>query len=435
MSTEVAAAIIATAVMVVLLAGGIPIAIGLGIAGCTGIFLIGGETGLLMAPHSIFAHLNNWVLVAIPLFVFAGQVIVSIGVGAQLFTAGQRWLGRFPGGLGLGTIGAATVFAACSGSVTASTAGIGRVAVPEMINQGYSPRLACGCMGGAGGIATVIPPSIGFIVYGWLSGMSVGKLFIAGIIPGLLLAITESIVVISWAKLKPGSAGAVQNFSWRERWRSLLPIWPVAIIVFSVLGTIYLGICTPTEAGGIAAIAALFLGWAYYRKINWQTLKTSFMEAARVTGQLAIIITGAMIFGHFLALSRVSVEICQWVGSLPLPPIGIAVIMTAMLFILGCFMDVLAIQLIFLPLLIAIAQQFGLDLIWFGVISVVAMEVAAITPPFGLNLFILKTLIPEVSYGDIIMGNLPFVLSDTFTLALVVTFPWLSLVLPSLMSV
>lgn len=432
MTTDVAA-IIAIAMMAVLLASGMPIAVGLGIAGAVGIFLIKGVLGLMLVPATIYGNLDTWTLVAIPLFVLMAQTVVVMGLGSDLFTAGQKWLSRLSGGLALTTIGTCTAFAACSGSVSASVAGIGSVAVPEMIKRGYSPRLAAGCVGGAGGLATVIPPSIGFIIYGWIAETSVGKLFIAGVIPGLLMAIGYTCVVITWVKLRPSAAPAVGGYPWRERWQSLVTVWPVIFLIFAVLGLIYTGVCTPTEAGGTGAVTALLTAGLYYRKLGWQNFKTIVSSTVRITSQIGIIIAGAMIFGHFVALAQISEKLTLLVTALPVSPIVIMISINVMFFVLGCFMDVIAIQLVFVPPLIPIARMLGFDLVWFGVLVTQNCELAGSTPPFGINLFILKSIVPEVSLGDIVRGNLPFILSDIFVLALVIAFPVLALWLPGTM--
>lgn len=427
MTTD-SAAIIAIAIMVVLLASGIPIAVGLGIAGAVGIFLVQGIHGLALLPVSVYGHLNSFTLVAIPLFIFTAQMVLVTGLGSDLYTAGERWLSRLPGGLGVATVGTVTVFSAVSGSIIASCAGIGSVSIPEMLKRGYSPRLTAGCIGGSAGIDALIPPSIPFVLYGWLAGVSVGKLYIAGIVPGLIVAFGATMVIITWAKLRPSSAlASAASYSWRERWQSLVRVWPAIFLIIAVLGLIYTGVCTATEAGATGAVTALALGVLYYRNLTWEKFKTCVSGTASVVCAMGAIMAGAMIFGHFVALAQLSSKLTVWISSLPVQPIMIIVAMNLLFFILGCLVDTMVILLVFVPPLIAVTQALGFDLIWFGVIVVFNIELAGITPPYGLSLYIIKAIAPEISLKDVIWGNLPFVFAHTCVLAIVIAFPILSL--------
>jgi len=433
MTTEVSI-IITIILMVVLLASGMPIAIGLGIAGAVGVFLLQGIKGLALLPVSVYGHLNSFTLVAIPLFIFTAQVVLITELGSDLYTAAERWLSRLRGGLGVATVGTVTVFSAVSGSIIASCAGIGSVSVPEMLKRGYSPRLTAGCIGGSAGIDALIPPSIPFVLYGWLAGVSVGKLYVAGIVPGLIVAFGAATVIITWAKLRPSSAlASAVDYSWRERWQSLVRVWPAIFLVVAILGLIYTGVCTATEAGATGAVTALAFGVLYYRNLTWEKFKACVSGTASIVCAMGAIMAGAMIFGHFIALAQLSDKVSVWISNLSVPPIMIIVAMNLLFFVLGCLVDTMVILLVFVPPLIGIVQNLGFDLIWFGVMVVFNIELAGITPPFGLSLFLIKAIAPEISLKDVILGNLPFVFAHTCVLAIIIAFPILSLWLPGTM--
>jgi tripartite ATP-independent transporter DctM subunit len=432
MSTDVVTWI-SLVMMAVLLFSGMPIFVALGVTGLVGLLLLEGVHGLTLVPMTIYSNLDNFVLVAIPLFIFMAQVMVVIGLGADLFTAAQRWLSRVPGGLAAATTGACTVFAAMSGSMASAVAGIGAVAVPEMTKRGYSQSLAAGCVCSAGGLASIIPPSIAFIIYGWLAKQSVAKLFIAGIIPGLLLATAMLVCIFTWVRLRPEAAPPAGSFSWRERLEPLKKVWPAAVLIFIIMGSIYSGIATPTEAAAVGATTILLLGFLFYRNLRWHNFKIATTSAVRVTSQIGLILVSAMLFANLTALLGLPQKAAEIVSDLSLSPTMLVIIIGVFFFIAGFFFDEMSVFLIVFPIILPILQEAGVDLIWFGVLSVINIELSTITPPFAINLYILKGTVPELAIGSIIRGVFPFIAAQVCILGVLIAFPTLSLWLPGMM--
>jgi tripartite ATP-independent transporter DctM subunit len=317
--------------------------------------------------------------------------------------------------------------------MASAVAGIGAVAVPEMTKRGYSQSLAAGCVCSAGGLASIIPPSIAFIIYGWLAKQSVAKLFIAGIIPGLLLATAMLVCIFTWVRLRPEAAPPAGSFSWRERLEPLKKVWPAAVLIFIIMGSIYSGIATPTEAAAVGATTILLLGFLFYRNLRWHNFKIATTSAVRVTSQIGLIRVSAMLFANLTALLGLPQKAAEIVSDLSLSPTMLVIIIGVFFFIAGFFFDEMSVFLIVFPIILPILQEAGVDLIWFGVLSVINIELSTITPPFAINLYILKGTVPELAIGSIIRGVFPFIAAQVCILGVLIAFPTLSLWLPGMM--
>lgn len=423
--------LLATGVLVVLLLAGIPVFGALGLASITGIVLLQGWTGLGAVPAVIYDRLSGFTLVAVPLFILMGEIIFVSGIGADIYTATSRWLSGVRGSLGMASVAACAIFGALCGVSVAGAATIGKFAIPEMLARGYDKRLASGCVAAAGGLALLIPPSVGLILYGLVADQSVGLLFIAGIVPGIILAVLMMAYIFVLGHLRPERVGETQQIvSWRARWQSLALTWPVVVLITLVLGSIYLGIATPTEAAGIGSLGAGLLA-ALRGKLGWTVCRRILRDTMVNTSMILMILASALVFGYLLTRLRVPQDLVGFVASAGLPDSAVLVAILALLMLMGMFMDVVSVILIATPLLLPVVETLGYDPLWFGIVMAVACEMAVITPPVGLNLFVIQGISPErVTLADVARGAVPFVGVMILSLVLFCIFPGLVLWLP-----
>ena len=412
-----------------LLTAGMSVSFSMGLLGVAGMFLAGGFANLDPVGIVAWATTNSFLLTAIPLFIFMGEIILRAGFGKELFDAAAAFFGKMRGGLGMATIVAAGVFSAVSGSSAAACATIGLVAIPEMERYKYDRRLIYGTMTSGGSLDILIPPSVIMIVYGSFTEQSIGKLYLAGFIPGFILAFFFIVVIWAWAQMDP-KAAPLQAWvmSWRERVRVLMRVWTFALLMVLCLGTIFLGIATPTEAAALGAVGSLVMA-IVRRKITWQDFKRSLLGTAEVTCMVMFLILGGLILSNYLLQQDIPARVMNFTFSLGLPHWAVLALIYFVYFIMGCLIDGLSMMIITLPLVIPIIKAMGFDLIWFGVIMVVLVELSQLTPPVGMNLYIIR----NVSGGkieDVIMGSLPFTLAIIAALILFTLFPSLSLWLP-----
>jgi C4-dicarboxylate transporter, DctM subunit len=417
-----------------LVALGAPIFVGLGLSSLAGMFMIRGLQGLYQLPAAIIGQLESFLLVALPLYLLMGEALSKSGAGADIYEALEKWLNRLPGGLAIASIFACALFGAMCGVSIAGVAAIGVVAVPEMLKRGYNKSLAAGSVTAAGALAVLIPPSISFIIYGAISGVSVGKLFIAGILPGLLLATAMAIYVLLRVIARPELAPSLkQTHSWKELAAPLSKLWPVVFLILAVLGTIYTGIATPTEAGAIGAAGALLVA-SVYGKLNWRSLREILNGTTRVTATIMIIMAAAFAFSQFLNLVRIPTTLSEWVVSLQLPPFAIVILIMLFFILLGCFIDGVSLIIVTTPVVLPTIKALGFDPLWYGVILVLNLEMAVITPPVGLNLYTMQSIMKEVlSMKEIIKGSLPYVGVEFAILMLFVLVPEIAMWLPGKM--
>jgi tripartite ATP-independent transporter DctM subunit len=427
--------VIVIVTFIFLLAIGVPIFASLGLAGTLGILLLRGPAGLQAIPTVMYDKLRSFVLVAVPLFILMGQVIFYSRMGGDLYTLGSRWLNRLPGGLAMGSVAACTIFGAMCGVSIAGAATIGSFAIPEMLQRGYDKRLATGTVAAAGALALLIPPSVAFIIYGEIADESVGALFIGGIVPGVILALMMMTYIAIRVLLKPEIAPATKEIvTWKLRLIALSKIWPGLLLIFSVLGTIYLGIATPTQAAAAGFVVSLVIARFVYNSLNWRIFREIARSTMLTTGMILLIFVSAMFFGYVLTLLKLPQYIMQSIAESGWPAWLALTAIMAWLIVLGCFVDAVSVLTISTPLLLPAVKMLGYSSLWFGIVMCITLEMAVITPPVGLNLYTIKGIAPpEVSLKDIIWGALPFVAVEIVCLALFVASPSLTLWLPGTM--
>ena len=412
---------------------GTPIAYSLGfVALVAGLILIGPKI-LYMFATVAYGKINSFAIVAVPLFIFMAEIVLVSGAAKDAFDMLQKWVGRLPGGLAIASQIGCTLFAAVCGASTATTAVIGGMAVPEMINRGYDKRLATGSIAAGGALGVLIPPSLLLIIYGITTEASIGQLFIGGVIPGLILAGKRIVYFLILCSIKPHLGPPASGITWEERFRSLWKVFPLLSVAVFMFSALYTGMCTPTEVAGVGAGAAILIALAY-KRLSVLNLKDAFVKTSLTTCFIIWIIVAATSFGFVLAYAQLPQKLVDWTLSLDVSPYAVIILINVLLFVLGCIMDPAAIILVTVPIFAPMVQALGFDLVWFGVMFVVNMELAEITPPLGLNLFIMKAVSPEgVTMKDITIGAIPFMILDIIGVALVIIFPQLILWLPSKM--
>ncbi|MGB3288706.1 MAG: TRAP transporter large permease subunit [Burkholderiaceae bacterium] len=415
--------------MIFLLLFGVRIALALGMVGMLGVYFLLSRPQLSLLAERAWSSTNTFTLSAVPMFIFMGGLLLRSGIVAGMFDSLVRWFGRTPGGLAHASAGASAVFAAVSGSSIATAATLGKVACPEMIERGYSPRLTYGVTGAGATLGILIPPSIPMIIYGTTVGASVTHLFMGGVLPGLLLMSMFMLTALVWALGWRGSAPAAHAYSMREKLVSSKGMVPFAAIIFAVLGSMYAGIATPTEAAAIGALAAYIL-CLIRKKINIAGLFEVALDTAKVSAMLLLIVVGASIFSWVFDYIRLPREIVALITHAGLEPWMVVVLMTLVYLVLGMFIESISMMLMTLPVTYPIAMALGMDPIWFGVFLVLMIEIGLITPPLGMVLFVLSSMSGKVSFVQISLGVLPFVAVMLAFLAILYSFPDIVLWLP-----
>lgn len=427
------AGIVGIGLLFLLLFAGVPIGAALALIGFGGFtYLVSVQGGLNLVGKEIWGSCSMYSLSVIPLFVLMGQFAFYAGISQRLYDTAYKWLGHQRGGLALATIGACAGFSAVCGSSLATAATMGTVALPEMKRYKYDPKLATGCIAGGGTLGILIPPSICFMVYGIITEQSIGTLFIAGILPGILLLSLFLITVYIMCRLNPSLGPRGPAVSWKGKLVALGGVWEMLALFLLVMGGLFIGFFTPTEAGAVGALGALLLALAR-RQISWQALTTSLGETMRVTCMIFFIIIGAIIFSRFLAVSRIPAELASLVAGLPVPRHAIVVLILFSFLLLGCILESTALILLTVPIFFPIIIALGFDPIWFGVILTLAVEMGLITPPVGLNVFVLRGVAQDVSMYTIFRGIVPFLVALMVCIIILVAFPQISLFLPGIM--
>lgn len=420
--------------MILLLALRVPVAFAMAVVGFFGYTAVSGITAghkvIGMVPYSAIATYGFSV---VPLFLIMGSFLSRAGLVSDLFRMAKLWVGNIPGGLVHATIVAGSLFGAASGSGLAATTVLATVCVPEMRKGGVEKSLACGTVASVGPIDQMIPPSILMVIYCIITGASLGKLLIAGILPGVLLAIGFMVLTYFRVKRNPQLAPLVgERVTWGEKIRSLKNIWGIALLAGLVLGGIYTGVFTPIEAGAVGACGAFFLALATKGQNRFE-LALSLLDAAKVTASIFLIIAGAFIFGYFLSITRIPTLVSEFITGMDIAPMGVLIGVMIMYLIIGMFVDMVAALFITLPVIFPAMMKLGFDPIWFGVLIVMQCEIALISPPFGLSLFIVKGVVKDVTLNEVIRGIFPFFIVDLIVLALYIIFPQISLFLPQQM--
>lgn len=425
--------IIATIILTLLMFAGVPIVYSLGILalGLGWIFI--GPKILYLFGTLAFGKVNSFEIVAVPLFIFMAEIIITSGAAKDAFDMLHKWFGFLPGGLLIASQMGCALFAAVCGASTATTAVIGGMAVPEMLKHKYDVRMAVGSIAAGGALGVLIPPSLLLIIYGILAEASIGQLFIGGIIPGIMLAAMRIVYFIVFCSIKPLLGPRTIGITWDQRLKSLWKILPLSFLALFVFVALYTGICTATEVAAAGSFMAMIIT-AAYRRLTWKNLREAFSKTAQTTCFVLWILVAASAFGYVLSYMQLPQKLTAWAVALQVPPYVIIIYINILLIILGCIMDPGAIIMVTVPILAPLVHSLGYDLVWFGVMFVVNMEVAEITPPLGLNLFVMKAVSPpSVTMKDIIIGSIPFMILDLVGIALVCIYPQLILWLPSKM--
>ena len=419
-------------VLIVLLFSKMPIGAGMAIVGFFGFAAVVGfepALGVLRTvPYTTFSEQS---LSVIPLFLLMGAFAFTSGMSEDLFNAVYKWIGHWRGGVAMATIVACACFAAISGSSLATAATLGAIALPEMKKYNYDDGLATGAVAAGGSVGILIPPSVILILYGIITEQSIGKLFLAGIIPGIMEAVFYMVTVSFLTHRNPQRGPRGPRSTLKEKVGSLKSAWEVMLLFVVVIGGIYKGVFTPTEAAGIGAFGTFFFS-LLRKRLKWDTFKTSLGSTIQTTGMLFLIILGAMIFGYFLSVTRLPMDLASVVSDLPVNRYVILMIILAITMVLGCIMDSMAIVLLTIPVFYPLIQQLNFDPIWFGILVVRVTEMGLITPPVGLNVFIIKG-ISGVPTGTIFKGIIPFLAADIVQVIFLLLFPQIVLFLPNLM--
>ena len=426
--------IVGSAVLVLLLFLGMPIAFVMMLVGFCGLWsLTSLGAALPKVSETVYGVAANYPYTIIPLFILMGSFAGTGGITRELYNTFDKWFRRLPGGLGIATIAACAGFAAVSGSSVAAAAAMGNVALPEMRRFGYAPKLACGVVAAGGTLSFLIPPSLGFVVFGMLTEQSIGKLLIAGILPGIVLSIAYIAVVVALVKMDPSLAPrSLEKVTFKEKLIALKGVWETLLVFFIVMGGIYLGFINPTEAGAIGA-TSLFIIVLMKRKLTRKTLFTSLLEMARISVMVLFLVAGATLFSYFLALSTIPTTVSTWIAGLGVSKYVILTIIIAIYLLLGCFLDSVSMMVLTLPVIFPVIVAVGFNPIWFGVVAVLMMEAGLITPPVGLNVYTIAGIAKDVPMGEIFRGAAPFLLSIIATAIILTIFPIIALYLPSLM--
>ena len=411
-----------------------PLAFSMGIVGIVGIGLTRGWMPALASTAQVVQETGfAYTLSVIPLFILMGNFVARAGLAHELFHAAYTFIGHRRGGLAHATIAACAGFGAICGSSIATAATMSKVAYPSMKKLGYSDALSTGVIAAGGTLGIMIPPSTIMVIYGIVTETHIGKLFAAGVVPGILTAILLMAAVVIMTSRNPEHAPAGEKFTWKQRMEALRGIWGVLLLVVVVLGGIYGGVFTATEGAGMGAAGAFLFAWAR-KALTWESLIGILVESARTTGMLFTLLIAATVFANFVNFTTMPNDLKEWITHLGLSPVMVVGAMMVIYIILGTVMEELTMVLLTIPLFFPIVMQLGFDPVWFGVLIVMVIQIGLISPPVGMNLFVLNTLLPKVGLGTIFRGCWPFVSMQVVTLAILLFFPSLSLYLPSLMN-
>jgi len=420
--------------LLILLIVGTPIGVALGVTGALGIWYLNGlKVSLGVLAIVPYRETASWLLTVVPLFVLMGELAHVSEISREIYFTAHKWLGRLPGGLAMATVLGNAGFGFASGSTVAAAATFTRIALPEMDRLGYDRKQALGCIAAGGTLSALIPPSIALVIYGIVTEQSIGELLIAGIIPGIVSAGIYMGMIFIRGKINPQLAPAAHGVSWKEKISSLRGIWGILLLGMLVLGSIYTGFATPTEAGAIGAFGSLLIAFTR-SKLTLHRLMDALLSTGRTTCSVFIIFIGAMIFSVFFAVSGVPSKIAFFIQTARVQPIFVLIGVYCMFIFLGMFIDTIAMQLLTLPIVFPIVLSLGYNPIWFGIMVVKMVEVGLITPPFGLNVYVVKGAAgADVNLGDVFRGIWPFLAMDFLTISILTAFPQMTLWLPGLM--
>jgi tripartite ATP-independent transporter DctM subunit len=408
----------------------VPVAFSMALVGFIGVGLMRNWPSAYAMTGAVVRESGfQYLLSVLPLFILMGNFITQAKLSKELYAAAYAFLGHRKGGLAMSTVVACGGFGAVCGSSLATAATMSKVAYPEMRRLGYSRALASGSIAAGGTLGILIPPSIVMVVYAILTEQSIGKMFAAGILPGLL-AVGFYLLAVRWTIWRDPNAGPPgERMSWKERLRALRDVWGVLVLFVIVMGGIYGGVFSSTEAAGIGACGA-FLFALLRGRLTWQILSNVLVESARTTGMLFMVLIGALLFSSFINFTSMPSDLQDWVQQFDMSPIVVILLICAIYIVLGSVLESMSMVLLTVPIFYPLVQHLGFDLIWFGIIVVVVTEISFITPPVGMNVMVLKSLLPDVKMSTLYRGVIPFVVADVFRLAVLLAFPVISLLLP-----
>ncbi len=431
--TPVAIGLWGFVLLFVLLFARVPVGFVMAVVGFLGFGLLTSwPASLNLLARDFFATFGSYNLTVIPLFVLMGQIAYHAGISGRLFKAANKFLGHLPGGLAIATIGACAGFSAICGSTSATAATMASVALPEMKKYRYDPALATGVVAAGGSLGILIPPSTIFIIYGIMTEQSVGRLFVAGILPGFLLTILFIITIVVWIRIRPDLCVPAPKASSAERIASLSGVVETFILFVLVMGGLFIGLFTPTEAAGIGAFGTIVIAMVGGH-LTWQGIIRALNETTRISCMILVIVAGATVFGHFLAVTTIPAQIGLWVSELPLPPAVIIGLTILVYLLLGCLMDSLAMIMLTIPVFFPVVTALGYNPIWFGVVIVLVAEMGVITPPVGINVYVVAGVARDVPLQTIFKGAMNMMIALFTTALLLIAFPQLALFLPGLM--
>ncbi len=432
-----------TIATVVVMFSGVPIAFAVGTVALIFMFIFMPTSQVMIVAENIYSELNNFTLLTIPLFIFMGAAIGKSKAGSDLYNSLNRWLYKIPGGLGVANTIACSIFAAMCGSSPATCAAIGSSGIPEMRKRGYSNELAAGIIGAGGTLGILIPPSLTMILYGLVTEQSIGKLFMAGVGPGLLLTILFAAWVIlkSWLERRSAQKGKghknseklviSEHYSWKQKMETIPRLMPFLLLILFIMFALYGGMATPSEVAGIGAVGALILVVAVYRIWRWKDLKPIFAGTAKESSMIMLIIGTSFLFTYVMSYLHITQEVAAWLVSLKMGKWQFIFWINILLLGLGCLLPPVAIILMIMPIILPPMKALDIDLIWFSAILTVNMEMGLITPPMGLNLFVINGIAQDISFKEIMKGIIPFLIIMTIGIVLMCIFPEIVLWLPN----
>ncbi|MBV9521001.1 MAG: TRAP transporter permease [Hyphomicrobiales bacterium] len=426
-------AIIGFIVLFVLMLLRVPVGMAMGLVGVTGFgYLVGSGPALKLIGQTSMRTVTDYTFGVIPMFLLMGAFVSASGISSELFRAANTFVGHRKGGLGVATIAACAGFAAISGSSVATAATFSSVAYPEMRRYGYPQSFATGVIAAGGTLGAMLPPSTVLAVYGIITQQDIGKLFVAGILPGLLAISMHMITIGVIGAVRPGFLPAGPKSEWRERLAGLRDVWAPLLLFVFVIGGLYGGVFTPTEAGGVGAAGAFLLGVARGR-LSRADIRGSLLQATRTAAAVFTVLIGALLFGYFLTVTQVPQKITELMTGLGLGPYGVLALIMLMYLVLGCLMDAMAMIILTVPIIFPVVTTLGFDPIWFGVIIVMTVELGLIHPPVGMNVFVIKSVVKDVKFATIFTGVIPFIIADMVRLLILIALPIIATYLPSRM--
>ena len=395
-------------------------------------YLTNPQAGLKLISRDLYSIFSSYGLTLIPLFIFMGYVAFYSGISGRLYDVAYKFLGRIRGGLALATVAACSAFGAVCGSATATAATMATIGLPEMKRYGYGNALATGSVAAGGGLGSLMPPSVVLIVYGILTEQSIGTLFLAAIIPAFVITALFCIAVMAYTTIRPEQGPKGEKFTLKEMVLSLGQLWETITVFFFVMGGLFFGFFTPTKAGAVGT-ASLLIIVLLQRRMSWENFLRSIFDTIKISCMVLMLIAGATIFGHFLALSRIPMTVGEWVAGLPWPGWAVMAMVVFIYLIGGCFIDALALIMLTIPIFYPVILKLGYDPIWFGIIIVLIGQMGIITPPVGINVFVVKGIAKDVPLETVFAGAMPFLLALIVGTAVIIAFPEIATWLPAYM--